>query len=369
MNGQLGAWTVGRVAELVGGTVVGDASIEVTGLDGIDTAEAGDLVFAESSRYLEAGLKSRATGVITTPDLAISSEKPMVLVDQPRLAFLKVLEAFAVNMHHEAGVDSSAVVHPDVVLGAGVYIGPLVSVDSGSYIADGAALMAGVHVGKGCTVGEDTTLFPNVVLYAGVTIGKRCLIHAGAVIGSDGFGYVPVGASLKKIPHIGTVRIEDDVEIGANCCIDRAKTAETVIGAGTKLDNLVHVAHNVRIGKSCLLVSQVGIAGSTTLGHGVILAGQVGVADHVNIGDGAQVGAQSGIRYDIPAGAAYFGSPAVPLTRRMKEISIRNKLPETLKEFRQMQKRVAELESQVARLLNSVPSAQVSEEPDSLAGD
>jgi UDP-3-O-[3-hydroxymyristoyl] glucosamine N-acyltransferase len=168
---------------------------------------------------------------------------------------------------------------------------------------------------------------------------------------------------LTKIPHIGTVRIEDDVEIGANCCIDRAKTAATVIGSGTKIDNLVHIAHNVRVGRSCLLISQVGIAGSSTLGDGVVLAGQVGVVDHVVIGDGAQVGAQSGVRYDIPAAARYFGSPAVPLMQRMRDIANSTRLPDALKQIRSLEKRLVELEAKLKA--GDAPESVPVPEPDS----
>ncbi len=303
----------------------------------------GDLVFAETLKYLELAIKSRAAAVLTRPEVAMSAAKPLILVADARIAFLKMLEAFAPTRDHVAGIHASAVIGDNVTIGEGVHIGAHCTIGRAAVVGDGVDIMEGVRIGAGCRVGDETIIYPNVVLYPCVTVGKRCIIHAGVVIGADGFGYAQVGNVLTKIPHIGTVRIEDDVEIGANTCIDRAKTAATVIGAGTKIDNLVHIAHNVRIGRCCLLVSQVGIAGSTSLGDGVVLAGQVGVVDHLSIGDGAQVGAQSGVRYDIPAGAKYFGSPAVPLTQRMRDIATTTRLPDALKQIRSMEKRLADL--------------------------
>jgi len=338
-------WTVDRLAGLVGGTVVGEGQVVIAGLGDVDSAESGDLVFADTPKFLELAIKSLASAVLTRSEAAHSPCKPLILVPEPRLAFLKALEAFAPTRDHAAGIHASAVIGDNVTLGRGVGVAAHSTIGADSALGDGVDIMEGVRIGARCRIGDETTIHPNVVLYPGVVVGKRCIIHSGTVIGADGFGYVQVGNVLTKIPHIGTVRIEDDVEIGANCCIDRAKTAATVIGAGTKIDNLVHIAHNVQVGRSCLLVSQVGVAGSTTLGDGVVLAGQVGVVDHVDIGSGAQVGAQSGVRYNIPAGAKYFGSPAVPLTQRMRDIATSARLPDALKRIRTMEKRLADLES------------------------
>jgi len=354
---QQNVWNVGRIAALVGGNISGDANTMVTGVSGIDTAESGDIVFAESDRYLETAVKSNAVAIMCRPDQSHTTTKPLIHVNEPRLAFLKLLSAFSPAVKPEPGIDPTAVVAAGALFGEGVYVGPLVSIGEHVKIGDRVCIQAGVHIGDSCVIDDDTILYPNVVLYPSVTVGKRCYIHAGAVLGADGFGYAPVGNMLQKVPHIGSVRVEDDVEIGANCCIDRAKTEETVIGAGTKMDNLVHIAHNVKIGKCCVIVSQVGIAGSTTIGNGVILAGQVGIVDHVNVGDGAQVGAQSGVRYDIPAGGRFFGSPAVPMARRLKEISIKNKLPDIMKEFRGMQKRIQALEAALHLEATDSPSA------------
>ena len=179
--------------------------------------------------------------------------------------------------------------------------------------------MAGTKIGADCIIGDGTTLYPNVTLYPRVKIGRGCLLHAGCVLGADGFGYVPAENGLRKVPHLGTVEVGDGVEIGANTCIDRAKTGATVIGSGTKIDNLVHIAHNVRIGYSSLLIAQAGVAGSVTIGNGVILAGQAGIADHITIGDGARVGAQGGVIGNIGPGESVSGYPARPHARKMRE--------------------------------------------------
>jgi UDP-3-O-[3-hydroxymyristoyl] glucosamine N-acyltransferase len=213
-----------------------------------------------------------------------------------------------------------------------------------------------VRVGAGCSVGADSILYPNVVLYPGVIVGRRCILHAGAVVGADGFGYVPVGAGVRKIPHLGSVEIGDDVEIGSNTCIDRAKTGVTVIGAGTKIDNLVHIGHNVRVGRSCLIVAQVGVAGSCVIGDGVVLAGQAGIPDHVTIGDGARVAAQGGLFGNVPAGETYSGYPARRHAEKMREYGAIARLPEALKRIRAMEKRLIALETGAESTGNSAPA-------------
>ncbi len=340
-------FSVQQIAALVGGTVVGPAEAAITGVASVEEAEAGDLVFAESARYLEAALRSKAAAVLVPAAWAEElpqAEKPLILVADPRAAFVRVLEAFAPAWNLPVGIHPSAQIGPNARLGEQVSIGANVILGEAVTLGDRVALWPGVYVGDGCSIGDETILYPNVVLYRGVTIGKRCILHAGCVIGADGFGYIPVGAALKKVPQLGTVEIGDDVEIGANCCIDRAKTGATVIGSGTKLDNLVHVGHNVRVGRSCLLIAQVGIAGSTTLGDGVILAGQVGVIDHVTVGDGVRVGAQSGVLNNVPAGATYFGYPAVPHAQKLRELAACGALPDYIKRIRALEKRLEELE-------------------------
>lgn len=337
---------VGEIAEQVEGRVVGDASVAITGVASVDAAEAGELVFAESARFLTAALQSHAAAVLTHPQLAPTEavSKPLILVESPRAAFVRVLETFDTPLLAPPGVHATALIGQNVRLGEGVHIADNVTVGNDVTVGDRVVLLSGVRVGEGCVLGDDTILFPNVVLYARVTVGKRCRLHAGCVLGADGFGYISVGVSLRKVPQLGSVEIGDDVEIGANSCIDRAKTGVTRIGSGTKIDNLVHVAHNVQVGQSCLLVAQVGIAGSATLGNGVVLAGQAGVSTHVHIGDGARVGGQAAVIGDVPPGVTVSGYPARPHAEKMRELAASANLPDYVKRIRALEKRLEALE-------------------------
>ncbi|MCW3095610.1 MAG: UDP-3-O-[3-hydroxymyristoyl] glucosamine N-acyltransferase [Chthonomonadaceae bacterium] len=338
-------WTLGEIAALVGGVVIGEPQTLITGVAGVDDSETGDLVFAESPAFLARALESAATAVLTAECPPPPSVKPLIQVDEPRLAFVRFLEALAPAIELPEGIHSSAQIGHGLSLGTDVRIGAHVTLGDAVTLGDGVRLFPGVYVGDGCVVGAGTVLSPNVVLYRGVRVGQGCLIHAGTVLGSDGFGFLPVGGRLRKVPHLGGVEIGDDVEIGSNTCIDRAKTGMTTIGSGTKIDNLVHIAHNVQVGPSCVLAGQVGIAGSSTLGAGVMLGGQVGIKDHLHVHDGVQVGAQSGMMKNPPAGETImFGSPAIPMRQKLKELAATSKMPDTLKRISAMERRLAELE-------------------------
>ncbi len=338
-------WDLQQIAAVVGGSVVGDAATQITGVASIDEAAEGDLVFAESDRFARAALQSTAAAILTSEKAApAAASKPLILVEDPRRAFVQVLQAFAPELVAPPGVHSSAFVAASATFGADVHIGANVTVGEGAVLGARVVLFPGVNVGEGCVIGDETVLYPNVVLYPRVRIGSQCILHAGCVIGADGFGYIPIGQSLQKVPHLGTVEIGDQVELGANCCIDRAKTGVTLIGAGTKMDNLVHVAHNVKVGYSCILAAHTGVAGSTTLGNGVILAGQAGVKDHVSLGDGARVTAQAGVIGDVAAGVTVSGFPARPHYDRMREYAATAVLPEYLKRVRALEKRLDALE-------------------------
>lgn len=346
-------WTLAEIGALVGGVVIGDPQTVITGVAGVDDAGTGDLVFAESTAFLAKALASAATAVLAAECPDPLPAKALIQVSSPRLAFVQFLEALAPPIDLEAGIHPSAQIGRGVSLGTDVRIGAHVTIGDDVTLGSGARLFAGVYVGTGCSVGAGTILMPNVVLYHGVRVGQRCLLHAGAVLGSDGFGFLPVGGSLRKIPHLGGVEVGDDVEIGPNTCIDRAKTGLTTIGSGTKIDNLVHIAHNVRVGSSCVLAGQVGIAGSSTLGAGCMLGGQVGVKDHVHLQDRVQVGAQSGLMRDVSAGEVVFGSPAVPMRQKLREMAAATRMPDTLKQISAMEKRLAVLER---RLLEIAPT-------------
>ncbi len=341
-------WSLAEIATLVGGEVIGDAQTILTGIAGVDEAGPGDLVFAETAAFFATALESSACAILTAERPDPAPAKPLIHVSNPRLAFVEALEAFAPPLAMPEGIHPSAQIGSDVTLGKGVRLGANVSLGDGVTLGENVALFAGVQIGQGCVVGADTTLHSNVVLYDGVRVGQRCLLHAGCVLGADGFGFLLVGGRLRKIPHLGGVEIGDDVEIGANSCIDRAKTGMTVIGAGTKIDNLVHIAHNVRVGPSCVLAGQVGIAGSTVLGAGVVMGGQVGIKDHVHLGDGVRIGAQSGIMRDVKAGEAVFGSPAIPTRQKLMELASVPKLPAAIKKIAALERRLAALEAKLA---------------------
>lgn len=340
------------IAVMLGGSVVGDSDTLITNAADIREAQAGDIVFAESGKFLQAALRSSASAVLTRSELAeagTSSAKPLILVANPRTAFVQLLQALAQPWEIAFGVHASALIAHDVKLGLETRIGPHVSVEAGAIIGDRVMLMAGVRVGKNCIIGDDSVLYPNVVLYPSVRVGRRCLLHAGCVLGADGFGYAQVGHGLLKVPHLGRVELGDDVEVGANTCIDRAKTGVTVIGSGTKLDNLVHIAHNVQVGMSSLIIAQTGIAGSVTIGNGVILAGQSGIKDHVKIGDGARVGAQGGVIGNVEPGQTVSGYPARPHSVKMREYAAAAALPDYIKRIRELEKKLEQLEARIER--------------------
>jgi UDP-3-O-[3-hydroxymyristoyl] glucosamine N-acyltransferase len=337
-------WTLAEIAALVGGDVIGDPQTVITGVAGLEEAGTGDLVFAESAAFAAKAFASAATAVLAAECPDPVPDKPLIQVPAPRLAFVQFLEALARPLTLPTGIHPAAQIGKNVTLGADVRIGANVVVEDEVALGDGVQLFPGVYVGLGSTIGAGTTLCPNVVLYPGTRVGQGCLFHAGVVLGSDGFGFLPVGGRLRKVPHLGNVEVGDDVEIGANTCIDRAKTGVTTIGSGTKIDNLVHIAHNVQVGPSCVLAGQVGIAGSSTLGAGVMLGGQVGVKDHLHLHNGVQVGAQSGLMRDAAEGEIVFGSPAVPMRQKLKEMAAATKMPDALKRLSAMEKRIAELE-------------------------
>jgi UDP-3-O-[3-hydroxymyristoyl] glucosamine N-acyltransferase len=341
------AWTLGELARLVSGDLVGDPTLPIRGLATLDRAEAGDLSFVTSLRYRGAAAASRASAFLVARDVELPGQVA-IRVAHPQLALVTLLRAFhpdpvpAPGVHPTAVVASSAQVAPDATLG------PFVVVAAGSTVAAGAVVHAHAVIGERCHVGEGSVLHPHVVLQKDVEIGRHVVIHAGTVLGADGFGYAFDGQRHQKIPQVGRVVVEDDVEIGANVTIDRATLGETVIRRGTKIDNLVQIGHNTVVGADVIIVAQTGISGSCRLGDRVVLAGQVGVGDHVTIGDGAQVGAQAGVHRDVPAGSAMLGSPAEPAAEIRRALVALPRLPEVLRSVRALERRVAELEARLA---------------------
>ena len=334
-------FTAAEIARQVGGDVLGDPSIELQGLAPADTARAGELTFAENQDYLQRAQASAASAILVDQSVhASATSKVLIRVSNPRVAFAKLLGIFCPPQVFPSGVHKSAVIAATAQVDPSSHIGPHCVVGERASIGPRAVLQAGNYVGADCTIGEETNLHPGVTLYQRTQIGKRVIIHAGTVIGSDGFGYVLDQGAHRKVPQIGNVEIHDDVEIGANVTVDRGALGATVIGKGSKIDNLVQIAHNVVIGEHCIVISQVGIAGSTKLGNHVTLAGQVGLAGHLNLGNSVTVAAQSGVMSDIPDGGKWLGSPALP-DRDMKRIYIAwQRLPELLQRVAALERKL-----------------------------
>lgn len=330
---------LGEIADFIGGQVVGNPEIDITGVSSIKDAQQGDITFLADKKKLPEVYSTNASAIITREEIKGLSAS-MLIVDNPHLAFAKTLNIFYKKTFKPLGISKEAVIGSDVNFGDNVSIYPLVYIHNTASIGNRVTIFPCVYIGDNVTVGDDSTIYSNVTIRENVKIGKEVVIHSGTVIGSDGFGYVQEKGRHYKIPQVGGVIIEDDVEIGANVTIDRATIGNTLIGSGTKIDNLVQIAHNVKIGKNCLIVAQVGVGGSVEIGDGVVLGGQVGVRDHVKIGNGVMVGAQSGIGHDIPDGQVFSGSPAIPHKNWLRAQTIYAKLPEYLKRLQELERKV-----------------------------
>jgi len=336
--------TLEAVAKAIDGRVVGDGSVEITGVAGIREAREGELTFLANPRY-ESYLELTQASAIIVSENHRNIGKPLIQNPNPYLAFLKAMRLFTGEAERPCvGVHPTAVVAEDAFIALDASVGPHVVIGRGASIGARAIVHAGCFIGARARVGDEVLLYPNVTVREECVLGDRVIVHSGTVVGSDGFGFVRDGDVYRKLPQVGNVLVEDDVEIGANVTIDRATTGTTRIGAGSKIDNLVQIAHNVQVGKNCIIVAQVGISGSTVLGDHVVLAGQVGIVGHIEIGAGAVVGAQSGVSKSVKPGERMFGYPALPLGQAKRiEASIRN-LPELIQTVRRLKRRVAELE-------------------------
>ena len=336
-----------ELAEWVDGTVVGDGEIEISGIAALEEARAGEITFIADPKYLPKLGETKASAIIVSRDVS-QGGKPLLCVTNPYLAFVKILTLFFEKPYQPKGIDSNTWISPTAKLGKDLTLYPFVYVGDRSSIGDRVTLYPGVHVGEDAAVGEDSILYPNVSVYPGAVVGKRVILHSGVVIGGDGFGYVKEAKKNVKIPQVGTVEIEDDVELGANTTVDRATLGKTIIRRGTKIDNLVQVAHNVVIGEDSILCAQAGISGSTKIGSNVTLAGQVGVVDHVEIGDNVIVGAQAGVTHNLPGNQGYVGSPALPHREFLRSNAVFPKLPEMRKRLLDMEKRLTKIEETVS---------------------
>jgi UDP-3-O-[3-hydroxymyristoyl] glucosamine N-acyltransferase len=333
------SFTAAEIARHLQGEVVGNPATVLNSFAPADRAQRGDLTFAENEAYFSQAEQSAASAIIVGDKLT-SAGKVLIRVANARVAFAKALALFFPEPRLRAGIHPSAVVAPTAQIDPTAHIGPHCVVGERARVGARAALHANDFVGADCQLSDDVVLFPNVTLYPRTELGQRVRVHSASVIGSDGFGYVLDNGVHRKVPQIGNVIVGDDVEIGAGVTIDRGALGPTVIGKGTKIDNLVQIAHNVQIGEHCLLVSQVGVAGSTKLGDYVVLAGQVGLAGHIKIGNQATVAAQSGVMHDIPDGETWWGSPAQPSREHKRQLVANRQLPGLLKRLSEMEKKL-----------------------------
>ena len=306
--------TAEAIAALVSGELIGDGKAAVSGIAPLDRADASQLSFLASGRYAPMMATTKAGVVLVDPEFrdAAGAARARIIVKQPLEKLLSLLPRFYPVEPQLPGVAATARIGKGAMIGQRVSIGEYTIIGANARLANGVVIGSHCVVGDGVSIGEGARLWPGVTIYPGATLGARTMVHSGARIGCDGFGYVFRDGAHQKIPHVGRCIVGDDVEIGANTTIDRGSIDDTVIGNGTKIDNLVQIAHNVRIGEKCLIISQVGVAGSVTIGDGAVVAGQAGISGHISIGAGARIAAQAGVFGDVPAGETWSGYPARP---------------------------------------------------------
>ena len=336
------------MARAIDAQLHGQADLRITGVNSLDQAEPGDLAFMASHRLMDKALQSKASAFIVPqyfPDL----NGAQLVSAQPQFDFVRLITRFFTKTPAPTGIAENVVKGSNVLLGRDVSIGPFVTIGHRTTIGDRVTIYPGVFLGDGVTIGDDTVLHPNASILDGCRIGARVIIHAGTVIGSDGFGYVQHEGRHHKIPQRGIVVVEDDVEIGANVTIDRATFGATHLKQGTKIDNLVQIAHNVTVGEHGIIVAQVGIAGSTTIGKGVMIGGQAGLIDHLTIGDQAMIAAGAGIEKDVEPESRMSGRPAVQSTAFFRTHVLVQQLPELKKQISNLEKRLAAIKDKNAR--------------------
>jgi len=339
------------IQQHVGGELVGDANSVVHAVNSLDLAEVGEISFAENDKYLEAAQKSNASILLVPTNFPELAGKNVLKVDKPKEIFIGIMMMFDTDTIKFSGIHSSAVISKQqVTIASDVAIAEQVSIRENVTIGSGTSIDSNTHIAHDVVIGENCTIGPNVSILSKVTLGNHVTIHSGTVIGGDGFGYFWDGKQQKKVPQLGGVLIEDNVEIGCNVCVDRATFGMTRIGKGTKIDNLVQIAHNNDIGEHCIIVSHVGLSGSVTLGKRVTLAGQVGIADHITMGDGSTAAARTGISKDVKENQVVWGAPNRPIKQVMREMASIPKLPALLGQVKNIVKRLSELEQKLEGL-------------------
>jgi len=336
-------WTLGLLAEALGGEAIGPIDLPIRGPAPADGDDPEGVAFAENERFLQVAEGSGVGAVIVSRECR-SIAKPAIRVDNPRAAFGMLLALSARPLTLDAGVNATAVIDPTAEIDASAKVGPFVVVGRHARVGARAQIFPHSYVGENCAVGAGTILYPGVVLYRDVTVGDRCILHSGAVLGADGFGFAWDGNRQVKIPQVGGVRLGSDVEVGAGTAIDCATAGETTVGDDTKLDNLIQVGHNTHIGSHTVIAGLTGISGSCRLGDRMTVGGQVAVSDHMSIGDDVVLAGRTAVIQDIAVPGAYFGMPARPLMEAMRSIALAAKLPELLSRVRALENRVRELE-------------------------
>jgi UDP-3-O-[3-hydroxymyristoyl] glucosamine N-acyltransferase len=333
------------IAGLLGGSVVGDKNAAVHTVSSIEGGKKGALTYLSNPKYEQYVYSTEASIVLVSNDFEPAAPVSATLIKLPDVgaAVLKLLEMYNAMKPQKKGISKMASISEKATVAEDCYVGDFAVIEAGAVVEAGAKIYPQVYVGDGVKIGAGTTLYPGVKIYEGCRIGANCIIHAGAVIGADGFGFLPKpDGTFDKIPQLGNVIIEDNVEIGANTCIDRAKTDSTIIRRGVKLDNLIQIGHNVEIGENTVSSAQTGIAGSSKVGHNCFLAGQVGIADHTTIGNRVMIGSQSGLDKDVPDGEVRLGSPALPGMNFHRSFAVFKNLPD-------LQRRVAALEKEIKK--------------------
>lgn len=343
--------TLDEISQAVGGQLIGPLDVTVSGASSLTEAHEGDLSYVEHDRHLAVAAQSKATAFVVARHLS-GLTRPQIVVPDAKYAFARIVQRFFTAPYAARGIAAEVIRGRDVQLGADVSIWPFVTVGDRARIGARVTLYPGVFIGHDSVIGDDSVLYPNVTVMERCSIGSRVIIHSGTVIGSDGFGYVQHGGRHHKIPQIGSVVIEDDVELGANVTVDRATFGLTRIRRGTKVDNLAQIAHNVTIGEHSIVVAQVGIAGSATVGSYVVIGGQAGLADHVDIGDRVMIAARAGVNRSLTGDQVVSGAPAMPHDTWVKAQAVIPRLPELRQHVRDLERRVKAIETRPGRAKN-----------------